>query len=168
MAGADAAPAKSPLASAHGFSRSAALWADLLLLFIVPKENNSGKNLIFLRTALVTPALQLQGVTQKRCWLCPVCSRGGAPAQGVGNQQAADRRSAPDQRAGSDSPSSPALTCRNSRGLWVCSLKGTFTSIKHTRFGGAGTATPPHPKCLVTDGYSLCNKQRCELSALMR
>lgn len=64
MAGADVACAENPLASAYGFSRNAALWADLLL-FIIPKENSSGNNLIFLRTALVTLAFQLQGTMQK-------------------------------------------------------------------------------------------------------
>lgn len=43
MAGADVADAKNPLASAYGFSRNVTLWADLFLLFIIPKENNSGK-----------------------------------------------------------------------------------------------------------------------------
>lgn len=114
MAGADGACANNPLASAYGFSRNVTLWADLFLLFIIPKENNSGKNLIFLRTVLVTLAFQLQGATQKGCWLCLVCKHGGAPAQDVRNQQAADRRSASDQRAVRDLLSSPALTCQNS------------------------------------------------------
>jgi len=114
MAGADAACAKNPLAAACGFSRNVTLWSELFLLFIVPKENNSGKNLIFLRTVLVTLAFQLQGTVQKGCCLCLVCEHGGAPAQDVRNQQAADRRSASDQRAVRDLLGSPALTCQNS------------------------------------------------------
>lgn len=107
MAGADVACAKNPLASAYGFSRNVTLWADLFMLFIIPKENNSGKNLIFLRTVLVTLAFQLQGTMQKGCWLCLVCKHGGAPAQDVRNQQAADMRNASDQRAVRDSLGSP-------------------------------------------------------------
>lgn len=119
MLGADVARAKNQLGSAYGFSRNVTLRADLFLLFIIPKENDSGKNLIFLRTALVTPAFQLQRAVQKGCWLCLVCKRGGAPAQDVGNRQAADRRRASDHRAVRDLLGSPALTCQNPRGLWV-------------------------------------------------